>query len=163
MSNSNNNTAANTVTFLMGLPAAGKSTWVNANLAATHNVIDPDAVKESHPDYDPKNPAPLHAWSKEVTEAMWVEALAQQSGKHAIDGTGTNAESMVRKINQARRAGYSIELVFVKVSLATSLERNAKRERNVPEHIIRSKALDVQTAFEIVAPYADSVIEVVNE
>jgi len=43
----------------MGLPAAGKSTWVKANLPSDF-VVDPDAIKANHDDYDPKDPAALH-------------------------------------------------------------------------------------------------------
>jgi len=156
MSNANNNDT-NTVVFTMGLPAAGKSTWVAANLAETHTIIDPDAVKESHADYDPANPHALHAWSQEIVEGQWSEALATASGLWVVDGTGTNSEKMVRRINQARAAGYRVELVYVACSLATSLRRNGQRARIVPEHVVRSKARDITTSFELVAPHADAV------
>ena len=142
-----------TIIFTMGLPAAGKSTWVGQNLAATHNIIDADAVKESHPHYDPEHPELLHGWSKEITELMWVNALDAGHGLWCIDGTGTNAEKMVRKMNQAAAAGYEIALVYVRCTMETSLERNQGRARKVPEHIIREKALDVATSFSIVSDY----------
>jgi predicted kinase len=59
--------------------------------------------------------------------------------------------------------GFSIHLCYVKVSLATALARNAKRERNVPESIIREKALNIATSFELTAPHADSVVVIDNE
>lgn len=134
---------------------------MNTNNAATHTVLDPDAVKESHPDYDPKNPHALHAWSQEVVERQFAQALADSAGLWLVDGTGTNAEKMVRRMNAAKAAGYTVELLYVKCTLKTSLARNAARERVVPEHVVRAKALDIATAFEIVAPCADAV-EVVN-
>lgn len=154
-------TTTPTMTFTMGLPAAGKSTTVAARFAATHTVIDPDAVKEAHPDYDASNPQLLHAYSKQITEAAFLSALSGGEGLWVIDGTGTNAEKMVRKMNQAKAYGFKVELVYVKCTLVTSLKRNAARSRVVPEHVVREKALDISTSFEIVAPYADSV-EVVN-
>ena len=146
------------ITFSMGLPAAGKSTYINTNYDLNKfQVIDPDAIKEAHPDYDPKNPAALHAWSQEETEKLWNAALLAGTGNYIVDGTGTNAEKMVRRINEARNAGYSIELIYVTCSLETSLARNAARARNVPEHIIKEKAQNIETAFELIAPYADNV------
>lgn len=165
MNNNTNTTAAqNTaaeMVFTMGLPAAGKS-YTAARLYPTHTAIDPDAVKESHPDYDPKNPAALHAWSQEVTEAIFAEAIRTGAGSFVVDGTGTNAEKMVRRINQAREAGFSVTLLYVTCDLETSLRRNAERTRVVPESIIRSKALDVATSFEIVSQYVDAVRVVEN-
>lgn len=152
----------NEVVFSMGLPAAGKSTWINANLAATHSIIDPDAVKEAHPDYDPKNPAALHAWSKTVTETMWADCVASGAGLWVVDGTGTNSEKLVQKIHEAQAAGYTTRLVYVECSLATSLARNAARARNVPEDVVREKAHYIATAFGLVAPHADSVTRIDN-
>ncbi len=151
------------IVFTMGLPAAGKSTWIAANLADSHTVIDPDAIKESHPDYDPKNPAALHAWSKEISEAMFADALAGGEGLWVVDGTGTNAEKMVRRIRQAEDAGFATRLVFIRCTLETSLLRNAARVRNVPEQVVREKARDVHTAFALISPHAQTVETVDND
>ncbi len=150
--------------FTMGLPGAGKSTVIRENrLAEGAMVIDPDAIKETHPDYDPKNPAALHDWSKRITDLAFSEALAAGEGFFVIDGTGTNAEKMVRKIKEAQAAGFETVLLYVQVSLRTSLARNAARARNVPEEIVREKAQDIATSFEIVSRYADSIRVIVND
>jgi len=149
--------------FTMGLPGAGKSTVAskryNINELA---VVDPDIFKESHPDYDPKDPGALHEWSSKQAEHYFSALLFEGSEDIMVDGTGTNAEKMIRRINQAKAAGYEVELLYVSVPLRVALERNANRERVVPESILREKALDISTAFEIVAPYADSVVVVNN-
>lgn len=146
---------------MMGLPAAGKSTYVSENLDTSgFEVIDADAIKETHPDYDPKNPAPLHQWSK--AEAARLLDAAYTAGRSVIiDGTGTSAEKMVTRINRAKRLGYITKLIFIKVSLTTSLKRNAARPRVVPTEVIVEKAETVATAFEIVKGYVDS-FEVIN-
>lgn len=150
------------IIFTMGLPAAGKSYTADKMFGATHTTIDPDAIKSSHPDYDPTNPAALHAWSQEVCERLWMEALASGCGDWLMDGTGTNSDKMVRRINQAKAHGFTTKLVYVTCSLAKSLKRNSERERVVPEHVIKSKALDIATSFEIVSQYVDSVQVVDN-
>jgi predicted kinase len=157
----NTNTTPATMIFTMGLPAAGKSTVCNARYADTHTMLDPDAVKESHPDYDPKNPQALHAWSQEIVEGQFSAAMAAGSGLFVVDGTGTNAEKMVRRMNQAKAAGFTVALIYVKCTLATSLKRNAARARVVPADVVRGKALDISTSFELIAPTADT-IEVIN-
>ena len=143
--------------FTMGLPAAGKSTYV-ATVYPDSVVIDPDAIKEAHPEYDPKKPQELHAYSKEISEKRFAEALMNPVSSLVVDGTGTNAEKLVRRIEQARDAGYHITLAYVKCTLKTSLRRNAARPRVVPEHIIKEKARDVSTSFTLVSPYADEIV-----
>lgn len=148
-----------TATFTMGLPAAGKSTWVRRNIE-NEFVVDPDAVKESHPLYDPKNPAALHEWSKRVAASQFVECLSG-TDCFVVDGTGTRADVMRDKMTRARAAGFHVRLVFVTCSLETSLARNANRERVVPEHIIREKFETIERAHDVVRKFADTV-EIVN-
>ena len=153
-----NNTPANEMVFTMGLPGAGKSTTLTRmGLTATHHTIDPDAHKARHPDYDPKQPELLHAWSSKEAEKEFMAACAAGEGLYIVDGTGTNSDKMVRRIRQAQAMGFTCRLVYVRVSLATALERNAARERTVPEEIVREKALDIATSFEIVSAVADVV------
>ena len=152
---------ASTVVFTMGLPAAGKSTWTRSNLSS-FTIIDPDAVKEAHSDYNANDPGALHGWSQVEVEKMWNSCLSKGEGNWVVDGTGTNSEKMVRRITQAQAAGYSTELVYVTCSLETSLIRNARRDRHVPEHIIKSKALDISTSFEIVSKYTSKVTVIDN-
>jgi predicted kinase len=142
---------ANEMVFTMGLPAAGKSTYVAATFASTHTVIDPDLIKETLSNYDPKNPAACHEESAAIAETMFQAALDSGKGRWVVDGTGTNAEKMLRRVRQASRAGFAVRLVYVRCSLESSLRRNAMRARHVPESVIRSKADDISTAFEIVS------------
>ena len=68
---------------------------------------------------------------------------------------------MVARIKRAKALGYATKLIFLKVSLETSLERNAARERVVPTEVILEKSETILTAYEIVSGYAD-IVEVVN-
>lgn len=154
-------TTTKTAIFTMGLPGAGKST-VCAERFPGVDMIDPDAVKEGHADYDPKNPAALHAWSKAVTAEMFADALAG-SRDFILDGTGTNVEVLVANIRKAKVAGFNTKLVYVAVSLETALKRNAARERTVPEAIVREKAELIHVAMEIAAKEVDDVDIIWNE
>ena len=149
-----------TAIFTMGLPAAGKSSVLA--LRNVQHVIDPDAIKASHPDYDPKNPAALHVWSKAEAEVEFACAL-QASYRFALDGTGTNVDVLIANMRRAKVAGFTVHLLHVAVSLETALERNAKRERTVPEQVLREKAETIWVAFELAAKEADEVEVVWNE
>lgn len=150
-----------TATFMMGLPGSGKST-VSRNRFAGQTFLDPDEIKKEHPLYDPKNVQIVHEWSKEIEEKRFLRLITEDNS-FVVDGTGTNAENLVRRMNQAKAMGFSINLVYVRVSLHTALARNAKRERNVPESIIREKALNIATSFELTAPHADAIEVIENE
>ena len=149
--------------MMMGLPAAGKSWIVNRDYNESHTVIDSDAIMATHPEYDPKNPANLYQWAAQKAAGQMETAIESGEGRWLYDSTGTNAERLVRYLNAAKERGMQTTLVYVTVSIETSLERNSKRERVVPEHIIHEKAQDIQTAYEIVRQYTDSERVVENE
>jgi len=147
----------------MGLPGSGKSTVLhNEYNVSEYTMIDPDEIKKSNPDYDPKAPELVHDWSQAEANRVLNEAI-RDSKNIIIDGTGTNSEKMVKRINELHSFGYSVEVLYVKVNIKTSLERNRKRERSVPEAVIYEKAGLISTSFEIVSSYADSVKIINND
>lgn len=145
----------------MGLPGAGKSFVLHNNYDLTQfTLIDPDEIKKEKPDYDPKNPSVYHAWSQIQTKLRINQAIADNNNL-IIDGTGTNVEKMYKQITELQAVGYNVTLLYVNVSLKTSLERNAKRERNVPESIILEKFETITYAFDILSKIVND-IKVVN-
>ena len=52
---------------------------------------------------------------------------------YALDGTGANYERTIRRMQDAKDAGFWIVLLYVKVNVETALRRNARRNRKVPE------------------------------
>jgi predicted kinase len=146
--------------ILMGLPATGKSTIGTIQFGESHRFYDCDSIKESHPDYDPKNPAALHVWSKGVLNEQ-IETLWNWPMNAVLDSTGTDAEKVGRQVMFAKAAGMKTRLLFVTVSQEVSLERNARRTRVVPEHVILEKAAQVTETFDLVRFMFDEV-EVVD-
>ena len=146
----------------MGLPGAGKSHVLSTKYAGfcqSAVMIDPDLIKQEKVDYDPKNPAVYHEWSKQ--EAKKRQMLAMVNGQNlVVDGTGTNVEKMVKQIRDLESMGYEVEVVYVRVKLTTSIQRNASRERTVPVEIIMEKHELISTAFEILSSY--TTVTVVN-
>ena len=157
-------TPAPEVIFTMGLPGSGKSYVLGAlGLLDTHTVLDSDRFMATHPDYDPKRPELLHAYGAAALETAKAEAFATGAGRWIVDGTGSNAERLVRNLREAKAAGFATRIIFVRVSLETALARNAARERTVPEAVITGKAKDIATSLELVQGEADVIDVIDNE
>ena len=128
-----------TLILTAGLTGAGKSTYLKLKGLDKMPIANSDAFLESHPDYNPKKPELLHEWAKKENQKLIYSYLSKDES-FIIDGTGTNVERYAKYINDARELGYKIELHYVKVSLQTAIERNAKRARTVPATVIYKKA-----------------------
>jgi len=152
---------AKTVYFTAGAPGSGKS-YVTAMRLPNLVVVDCDKHKAAHPDYDPKNPGALHAWSSEQATKEFFNRLAG-AGSFIFDGTGTDTAKLANFMKQATLCGFETEVVFVKVSMATAIRRNAERTRSVPTSLVREKFALVATSVEILATYADRVTVVNND
>lgn len=153
--------ATKTIIFTAGAPGAGKG-YIIARDYAGLTVVDCDKHKQAHPDYDPKNPAALHAWSSEQATKEFFSMLAGDDS-FVFDGTGTDTAKLANFMNQAQLAGFTTVVCYVKVSLATALKRNSERERTVPESMLREKYATIATAVEILAGYADELRVVGND
>jgi len=147
--------------FTAGLPAAGKSTTIKRTEFKGLPVVDPDEIKKSHPDYDPKDPQTTHAWSKMEARKLQLSYLSRQED-FIVDGTGTNVEKYVRWFQEAREMGYQIVVIYVKVSVQTSLTRNSLRERNVANKVIMEKAGIIDSCMSILGSIADEYLIIDN-
>ena len=145
--------------LMMGGPGSGKS-YVRKQVCPELPVVDCDEIKKTHPDYDPKNPGLVHQWSSRLADAQSQQNLID-GVSFVMDGTGRNSEKYVRMIREAHEKGYRTRLLYVACSVRTALERNAKRERTVPEDMLLESHAMVTTSFEIVARYVTHV-QVVN-
>ena len=61
-----------------------------------------------------------------------------------IDATGRDYNVISRQFSALQLLGYDCYMVFVNTSLEVALERNAKRERVVPEYITKNSWQSVQ-------------------
>ena len=150
-----------TLIFMAGSPGAGKG-YTIAKHYGDWTVVDCDAWKARHPDYDPKNPGVVHEWSSNMAEAEFYSRMERRES-FIMDGTLTNVEKSVVKINEAKALGYNVVICFVKVALATALQRNANRERVVPESIVCEKFALIGTCVDILSRYADEVRTIEND
>ena len=143
----------------MGLPGSGKSTILEQKYAEMKKIavmVDPDAEKTKHPEFDPKKPELVHDWSQGEAKKTLQRGMGE--GKDIIiDGTGTNLEKMIKYITDLQGSGYEVTLVYVKTSLKTALKRNKQRDRVVPENVIREKAEFIATSFEHLSSIVEKV------
>lgn len=145
--------------IMAGISGAGKST-VAKRLFGGWKVIDCDELKKQCNGYDVKNPCLVHEESKRLEKLELTKAICGEEN-FVYDTTATNAERIVGLIKEAQEFGWTVEIVYVKVKLATALKRNASRERVVPEHIVREKNAVIAQSIEIISSYADK-IKVIN-
>lgn len=143
--------------FMMGITASGKSTIRNGlkNDFGEYGAVesDPDAVKETIPEYQEGVAASAkdsafvaHDESSEVAGEIGDRALKER--KHVIfDGTGKNLKTMREKIAKAQKEGYQLQLMMPHVSPSESKRRAdgraEKSGRYVPHEIIDEAASKV--------------------
>ena len=148
--------------IMMGVPAAGKSTVANRMFGTTHDFIDCDAIKKTHPDYNPEDPQALHAWSKDIEAGLLHEAFTNPTTNIVYDTTGTNHQRVLNYGSQAESAGYSVRVVFVTVPETESLRRNSLRPRKVPKKILLQKFGQITRASALVSETVEDFTTVDN-
>jgi dephospho-CoA kinase len=132
--------------FLAGGPGSGKSfvqNKVKGDLG--FKVVNSDDLFEKgmkQHGLDPKMPPE----EEEARDKVRKNAKEKTKKRHElytqgrlgmiIDGTGKDHEEIRRHSDNLRSLGYDTHMIFVNTSLPVALERNKKRPRSVPEHIV---------------------------
>lgn len=135
-------------TMMGGGPASGKSSALRSGkvqLPEDHVKIDSDSIKEQLPEYhqlidegyvgDRNNPETghlgsasyLHEESSHLAKVIQKQSLA--AGQHVVlDGTGDNSvASVMKKVNEARQAGYKVHAEYATCSVNEAMRRNQVR------------------------------------
>ena len=81
--------------------------------------------------------------AKRVTAKQKANYLNGRLGL-IIDGTGKDYDKIATQATELKQLGYDVHMIFVNTSLDTALERNAKRDRKVPESLVIKSWNDVQ-------------------
>ena len=81
--------------------------------------------------------------AKEITAARKANYLEGRLGL-IIDGTGKDADKILKQKAGLEELGYDTYMIFVNTSLDVALQRNAERSRSVPEPIVVKAWKDVQ-------------------
>ena len=162
-------------TMLGGGSAAGKGT-IQGMMPELFNqdspVIDADEMKKRIPEYVDVAFSPDHndaaSMAHEESSALAKRAMqtAFANGYNCtLDGTGDGSlKSMQKKIDNARKAGYKVEGVYVTCPTDLAVERNANRSKTdeynrlVKEKAVRDIHRAVSNIFPQIAPKMDHVV-----
>ena len=128
--------------FLAGGPGSGKSYVVRYSTGGTGlRVVNSDDVFEKYlkdagvsmkmGSEDPRRDK-LRSKAKKVTAERQANYIEGRIGL-VIDGTGKDYDKIRSQKAQLESLGYDTHMIFVNTSIEVALERNAKRDRTVPE------------------------------
>ena len=131
--------------FLARGPRSGKSFVVRATTGGTGlQIVNSDDAFERYlknaglsqkmPETEKEPREVERKRAKRVTKARQEGYLEGRLGL-IIDGTGKDYEKIAKQSNELKQLGYDTHMIFVNTSLDVALERNAKRDRAVPESI----------------------------
>lgn len=153
--------------FMVGLPAAGKSTVINARYLRRNlptAIVDLDAEMVAHPAYDPKDPDSIYRlqeaykWADARVEERFQDLLQNRSiSRLVVDGTGTNIDRQIRRMCEARAAGWFIKVLYVRVPVRTAIQRAALRSRRVSPSKIAAYDKKINGALGVSAKHADEM------
>jgi dephospho-CoA kinase len=141
--------------FLAGGPGSGKSfvtagafaglglKLVNSDNALTRN-LEKEGLSLKMPDSEKEKRDELRAKAK-ITTAAQLDLYIQGRLGCIMDGTARDFALISRQQRLFRFLGYQTTMLFVNTSLDVALERNAKRDRTVPEHIAKTNWNKVQS------------------
>lgn len=137
--------------LLGGGPASGKSTVIKngmVKLADSHVLVNADEYKAALPEYIEKFKAKdttaasyVHEESSYLAKRTLSESF-KESRNVVLDGTGNaGVESVMKKVNEARAAGYAVRGEYVTCNTETAVKRSDERAiqtgRKVPESMLR--------------------------
>ena len=140
--------------FLAGGPGSGKSYVVRKTTGGTGlQVVNSDDAFERYlemaglskkmPSSEEEPRDVERARAKKVTKARQGGYIEGRLGL-IIDGTGKDYDKIAAQSIKLKQLGYDTHMIFVNTSLDTALERNAKRDRSVPESLAIKSWKEVQ-------------------
>jgi len=147
-------------------PAGSGKSWLRSKRYMKYlnsKVVDPDEIKQAHPEYDSENPGKLHDLSKQISDAQYKQIVTSGTGDPVIvDGTGRDPRSIISKAQVARAEGYRIFLIYAWVPVEVSLFRNRNRPRFVPEDLILEQSKSIVKSFGVLKGIVDKYTVIPN-
>ena len=140
--------------FLAGGPGSGKSFVARNVFTGTGlKLVNSDIILEnslkkaglslSMPDEEQYFRDILRTRAKAIVDNQ-IDLYVKGRLGLVIDATGRDYNIISRQYSALQLLGYDCYMVFVNTSLEVALERNAKRERVVPEYITKNSWQSVQ-------------------
>ena len=140
--------------FLAGGPGSGKSYVVGRTTGGTglKSVNSDDAFEHllkkaglslKMPEKETEPRDVVRGRAKDITAAKKANYLEGRLGL-VIDGTGRDADKILKQKAGLEELGYDTYMIFVNPSQDVALQRNAERSRSVAEPIVVKSWKDVQ-------------------
>ena len=140
--------------FLAGGPGSGKTFVTRSAFGGTglrminsdnafENALKKNNLSLKMPEDEAEARDIVRARAKATTGNIMDLSIKGRLGM-VVDGTGRDYDKIKSQVAQLKQLGYDCYMVFVNTSLEVALERNAKRERSVPEYITRKSWSGVQ-------------------
>lgn len=141
--------------FLAGGPGSGKSFVVGKTALQPlgFKLINSDPAFEAALKKAGLEPTPedigselgqkIRAKAKALTGKKMKLALDGRLGL-IIDGTGKDYDKIAKQVNELRKLGYGVKMIFVNTDLETAKKRNAARARSLPDEMVEKMWNDVQ-------------------
>tara|TARA_E500000331_G_scaffold260058_1_gene250954 strand:+ start:341 stop:1027 length:687 start_codon:yes stop_codon:yes gene_type:complete len=141
--------------FLAGGPGSGKTFVTRSAFAgfglrminsdqAFENALKKNNLSLKMPEDESEARDILRARAKGMTGSMMDLSIKGRLGM-IVDGTGRDYDKINQQVGFLKQLGYDCYMVFVNTSLDVALERNAQRERSVPEYVTRKSWNVVQS------------------
>ena len=140
--------------FLAGGPGSGKSyvagrTTGGAGLKSVNSddafefLLKKAGLSLKMPPEETEPRDIIRAKAKELTDKRQKNFVEGRLGL-IIDGTGRDADKILKQKAHLEELGYDTYMIFVNTSLDVALQRNAERSRSVQEPIVVKSWKDVQ-------------------
>ena len=125
------------VAMLIGVPGSGKSTWAKGALKEIQGpvrYISTDEIREKR-----FGDVADMSHNAQVFQAMKQEMIRalQQGESVVLDATFVKRSERRPYILLAKEHGAEVKAYYIKTELTEALQRNANRDRQVPEDVIR--------------------------
>jgi predicted kinase len=128
-----------TAIIMFGLPASGKSTFIQSEFAnVKHTIISADEIKKEFPGYTDANHAEFYKQAVEKAEQLVYEA-ADRKEDIIFDTGSINTNYSKRIISNLKTRGIEVGLVIVSTPVDVCIERDKNRPQSVGEAVIRAK------------------------
>lgn len=164
-------TMAQPAAYVMaGIPAAGKSTYVDAmqDSGAFPNpafIMDPDRVMQAMPSYQTalKTDAQAAFEAHEISARQMAYAMFQEAAEcqfPIIKDMGCTRLENITKVGMLKDLGYQIHVHAILVDVETSWQRIQKRARFTPKDMVLRREAGLQETLPMLKDLADSYQEI---
>lgn len=145
-----------TVYAMAGIPAAGKSTFVEmmqskGEFPKEAFILNPDLVLNSLPEYieDCKNSGAEKAFNTwDIPCRDLAYNLFEKAANHKLDiikDMGNARLENIEKLQHLKKSGYCIKVFFIYLNTDIAIKRMQERERHTPVEMIVERAASLKT------------------